>query len=145
MKDPALIQGVGGRMSGLVSTSPISKVIRRIEKYGGIVVDKEHASLDQFAGVKWAYDVGYTKVAVTVARPEVAEKIRKDYPDAIIFGVHVTGLTQEEAESMVAVTDLMTSCASKDRAGHCRGKSTAPGRCLGTHFRAHEARKRDNP
>jgi putative methanogenesis marker protein 8 len=113
VKDPALIQGVGGRMSGLVSTSPINKVIRRIEKYGGIVVDKEHASLDQFAGVKWAYEVGYTKVAVTVARPEVAEKIRKAYPEAIIFGVHVTGLTREEAESMVAVTDLMTSCASK--------------------------------
>jgi putative methanogenesis marker protein 8 len=100
-------------MSGLVSTSPISKVIRRFEKYGGIVIDKKHASLDQFAGVKWAYDVGYTKVAVTVARPEVAEKIRKAFPDAIIFGVHVTGLTHEEAESMVAVTDLMTSCASK--------------------------------
>jgi putative methanogenesis marker protein 8 len=113
VKDPALIQGVGGRMSGLVSTSPFNKVIRRIEKYGGIVVDKEHASLDQLAGVKWAYDVGYTKVAVTVARPEVAEKIRKAYPDAIIFGVHVTGLTHEEAESMVAVTDLMTACASK--------------------------------
>lgn len=113
VKDPALIQGVGGRMSGLVSTSPISKVIRRIEKYGGIVVDKEYASLDQFGGVKWAYDVGYTKVAVTVARPEVAEKIRKVFPDAIIFGVHVTGLTREEAESFVAVADLMTSCASK--------------------------------
>ena len=113
VKDPALIQGVGGRMSGLVSTSPINKVIRRIEKYGGIVVDKEHASLDQFAGVKWAYEVGYTKVAVTVARPEVAEKIRKAYPEAIIFGVHVTGLTREEAESMVALADLMTACASR--------------------------------
>lgn len=113
VKDPALIQGVGGRMSGLVSTSPISKVIRRIEKYGGIVVDKEHATLDQFAGVKWAYNVGYTKVAVTVARPEVAERIRKAYPDSIIFGVHVTGLSLKEAEAMVAVTDLMTSCASR--------------------------------
>ena len=113
VKDPALIQGVGGRMSGLVSTSPISKVIRRIEKNGGIVVDKENASLDQFAGVKWAYDVGYTKVAVTVARPEVAERIRKAYPDSIIFGVHVTGLSLREAEAMVAVTDLMTSCASR--------------------------------
>ena len=113
VKDPPLIQGVGGRMSGLVSTSPISKVIRRIEKNGGIVVDKENASLDQFAGVKWAYDVGYTKVAVTVARPEVAERIRKAYPDSIIFGVHVTGLSLREAEAMVAVADLMTACASR--------------------------------
>ena len=113
VQKPALIQGVGGRMSGLVSTSPIKEVIARIEENGGIVVDKEHASLDQFAGVKRAYKEGFKKVAVTVARPEVAEKIRKAYPDAIIFGVHVTGLTREEAESMVAVADLMTACASR--------------------------------
>src|SRR5512136_2913946 len=92
VKDPALIQGVGGRMSGLVSTSPISKVIRRIEKYGGIVIDKKHASLDQLRGVEWAYNVGYTKVAVTVAKPDIAVQIRKAFPDALIFGVHVTRL-----------------------------------------------------
>ncbi|MGA2103773.1 methanogenesis marker 8 protein [Methanoregula sp.] len=112
-KKPALIQGVGGRMSGLVSTSPIKEVIQRIEENGGIVVDKIHAALDQFSGVKRAYEEGFKKVAVTVARPEVAVRIRKEYPDAIIFGVHVTGLTEDEAESMVAVADLMTACASK--------------------------------
>ena len=112
-KKPALIQGVGGRMSGLVSTSPIKEVIQRIEENGGIVVDKIHAALDQFSGVKRAYEEGFKKVAVTVARPEVAVPIRKEYPDAIIFGVHVTGLTEDEAESMVAVADLMTACASK--------------------------------
>jgi putative methanogenesis marker protein 8 len=113
VQKPALIQGVGGRMSGLVSTSPFQEVIDRIEGNGGIVVDKKHAALDQFAGVKRAYKEGFKKVAVSVARPEVAEKIRKAFPDAIIFGVHVTGLTREEAESMVAVADLMTACASK--------------------------------
>jgi len=112
-KKPELIQGVGGRMSGLVSTSPIKEVIQRIEENGGIVVDKIHAALDQFSGVKRAYEEGFKKVAVTVARPEVAVRIRKEYPDAIIFGVHVTGLTEDEAESMVAVADLMTACASK--------------------------------
>jgi putative methanogenesis marker protein 8 len=113
VKKPALIQGVGGRMSGLVSTSPIKEVIHRIEENGGIVVDKAHASLDQFNGVKRAYEEGYKKVAVTVAKPDVAERIRRAYPDTIIFGVHVTGLTREETESMVEVADLMTACASK--------------------------------
>lgn len=120
VKDPALIQGIGGRMSGLVSTSPIMKVIRRIEKHGGIVIDKEDASIDQLAGVRWAYDVGYEHVAVTVASSGTAQRIRGEFPDALIFGVHVTGLTWEEAESMVAVADLMTSCASqtvRDAAG----------------------------
>lgn len=112
-RSPVLIQGVGGRMSGLVSTSPIPEVIRRIEENGGIVVDKARASLDQHAGVKRAVEEGYRKVAVSVARPEVARRIRNDFPDAIIFGVHVTGLTQKEAEEMAATADLMTACASK--------------------------------
>ena len=113
VRKPALIQGVGGRMSGLFSTSPIPEVIRRIEENGGIVVDKDHATLDQFSGVKRAHEEGYRKVAVSVARPEIARKIRDAYPDTLIFGVHVTGLTLEEAESMVAAADLMTACASK--------------------------------
>jgi putative methanogenesis marker protein 8 len=113
VRKPALIQGVGGRMSGLVSTSPIKEVIQRIEENGGIVVDKTHAALDQFRGVKRAYEEGFKKVAVTVARPEAAVRIRKEYPEAIIFGVHVTGLTEEETEAMVGVADLMTACASK--------------------------------
>jgi len=113
VQTPALIQGVGGRMSGLVSTSPIEEVIRRIEDNSGIVVDPAHAALDQYAGVKCANERGFKRVAVTVARPEVAARIRKDYPETIIFGVHVTGLTPEEAASMVAVADLMTACASK--------------------------------
>ncbi|MFA5237060.1 MAG: methanogenesis marker 8 protein [Methanoregula sp.] len=113
VKKPALIQGIGGRMSGLVSTSPIQEVIARIEENGGIVVDPAHAALDQYAGVKRAHERGFRKVAVTVARPEVASRIRKDFPTTLIFGVHVTGLTPEEAASMAAVTDLMTSCASK--------------------------------
>ena len=44
---PALVQGIGGRMSGLVKTIPYGDVIRRIEENGGIVIDKVHAGLDQ--------------------------------------------------------------------------------------------------
>jgi len=112
VKKPSLIQGVGGRMSGLVSTTPYPEVIRRIEENGGIVVDKAHASIDQFRGVKRAHEEGFKKIAVTVARPEVAHEIRNTYPETLIFGVHVTGLSQDEAETMVAAADLMTACAS---------------------------------
>lgn len=110
---PALVQGVGGRMSGLVSTSPFPEVISRIEENGGIVVDPAHARIDQLAGVKRAYDAGYKHVAVTVAKPDVAQHIRETYPDVLIFAVHVTGLTLKEAESLVGSSDLVTSCASK--------------------------------
>jgi putative methanogenesis marker protein 8 len=110
---PALVQGIGGRMSGLVRTVPYKEVILRIEENGGIVVDKAHAVLDQTAGVAKAYELGYKNVAVTVAIPAEAKKIRARYPDVMIFGVHVTGLDREEAEILVASADLVTSCASK--------------------------------
>jgi putative methanogenesis marker protein 8 len=110
---PALVQGIGGRMSGLVKTIPYEDVIRRIEENGGIVIDKVHAGLDQTAGVARAYEMGYKNVAVTVAIPTEAKKIRDRYPDVIIFGVHVTGLNREDAEILVSAADLVTSCASK--------------------------------
>lgn len=109
---PVLVQGIGGRMSGLVKTVPYTEVIRRIEENGGIVIDKAHASLDQAAGVARAYERGYTKVAVTVALPADAKAIRERYPDALIFGVHVTGLTREEAGMLADSADLVTCCAS---------------------------------
>ncbi len=109
---PALVQGIGGRMSGLVKTVPYKDVINRIEENGGIVIDKAHAALDQMAGVAEAYRRGYKKVAVTVAIPAEAQKIREKYPDVMIFGVHVTGLNLKEAEMLAAAGDLLTSCAS---------------------------------
>lgn len=110
---PALVQGIGGRMSGLVSTSPIPEVMARIEENGGIVLDRENASMDARAGVALAVEKGFRKIAVTVALPGDAAAIRKIHPSTFIFGVHVTGLTKEEAEMLVAASDLVTSCASK--------------------------------
>jgi putative methanogenesis marker protein 8 len=111
---PALVQGIGGRMSGLVKTVPYKEVIKRIEENGGIVIDKAHAALDQTAGVAKAYAMGYKKIAVTVAIPAEAKKIRARYPDVMIFAVHVTGLNHSEAEMLVSASDLVTSCASKN-------------------------------
>jgi putative methanogenesis marker protein 8 len=110
---PALVQGIGGRMSGLVSTCPYPAVMDRIEANGGIVLDRENATLDQLAGVALAAEKGYKKIAVTVALPGDAAAIRRIHPETVIFGVHVTGLSAEEAEMLVAASDLVTSCASK--------------------------------
>ena len=109
---PALVQGIGGRMSGLVKTVPYPDVIRRIEENGGIVVDPSHAGLDQAAGIEKAYERGYKTVAVTVAIPAEAKKIREKFPAAIIFAVHVTGLGRDEAEIFARAADFTTSCAS---------------------------------
>jgi putative methanogenesis marker protein 8 len=110
---PRLVQGTGGRMSGLVKTSPILKVIKRITTNGGIVLDPNKATIDQIKGVAIARKRGFKNVAVTITKPEDAEMIRSQYPDVLIFGVHLTGVLKEEAERLVAVCDLVAGCASK--------------------------------
>jgi putative methanogenesis marker protein 8 len=109
---PSMAQGIGGRMSGLVSTTPYPEVMDRIEKNGGFVLDRDHASIDQLAGVALALIRGFRKIAVTVARPQTAEVIRRVHPNTLIFGVHVTGLSKPDAEMLVTNSDLVTSCAS---------------------------------
>jgi putative methanogenesis marker protein 8 len=110
---PEMAQGIGGRMSGLVKTSPHKSVMDRIEQGGGIVLDRDHATIDQVAGVALAYMEGFRTIAVTVANPETAAVIRQIHPDTLIFAVHVTGLSRDEAATLVSASDLVTSCASK--------------------------------
>lgn len=52
---PRLIQGIGEWIAGLVETSPISEVIERIQKAGGIVIDSANANINQVEGVKRAF------------------------------------------------------------------------------------------
>jgi putative methanogenesis marker protein 8 len=110
---PKLVQGTGGRMSGLVKTSPIRDVIERITANGGKVLDPSMATIDQIKGVAMAHELGFKKVAVTITKPGDAETIRSQYPEVLIFGVHLTGVSKEEAERLVAVCDLVAGCASR--------------------------------
>jgi putative methanogenesis marker protein 8 len=110
---PEMVQGIGGRMSGLHSTCPYLPVMDRIEAAGGYVLDRETAAIDQAAGVALAAARGFSTIAVTVAGPDDADKVRKLCPDAFVFGVHVTGLDPDAAERLVRISDIVTSCASK--------------------------------
>lgn len=110
---PELVQGIGGRMSGLVRTTPIQGVIAAIELNGGIVPFRDTAALDQAGGIRVAYASGFSKVAVTVALPDNAREIREAYPSAFIIAVHTTGITPEEAVEYANTCDIVTSCASR--------------------------------
>jgi putative methanogenesis marker protein 8 len=109
---PDLVQGIGGRMSGLLSTTPIPALIRRIEDAGGIVPFPDTALLDQYGGVARAREAGYTHVAVTVATASDAVRIREDFPSSVIVGVHTTGISRGDAEQMAAACDILSACAS---------------------------------
>jgi putative methanogenesis marker protein 8 len=110
---PELVQGIGGRMSGLVSTCPYPAVMDRIEKHRGIVLDRRTARIDQAAGVDLAAARKFSHIAVTVAGPQTAEEIRSSHPDTLIIAVHVSGLSADDVRRLVAASDLVTSCASK--------------------------------
>jgi putative methanogenesis marker protein 8 len=110
---PQLVQGIGGRMSGLVKTSPIKEVIMRLEANGGKVLDPDNTAINQLDGVRLAQKEGFKRIAVTVTDPMDAEAIRKYNPRAMILGVHLTGTTKEGAERRVASADIVSGCASK--------------------------------
>ncbi|WP_054848209.1 DUF2099 family protein [Methanoculleus chikugoensis] len=112
---PALIQGgIGGRMSGLVKTSPIPEVVARIEENGGVVLAPATAAIDQAAGVALAAELGHRRIAVTTAVAAEAAAIREQFPPgAVIVAVHTTGISREDAALMARSADLLTACASR--------------------------------
>jgi putative methanogenesis marker protein 8 len=114
--NPSLIQGMGGWISGLVNTDPIPEVLAGIEERGGLVLDPKTAKIDQVAGAKLAAE-RYSKFAVTVADAKTAEKLRdlerEQNVQILIVGVHLTGISEVEAERLLACADIVTSCASK--------------------------------
>ncbi len=71
--DPDLVQGIGAIMSGVLRTSPIEAVIKRVEEKGGLVLDPEGATIDQPAGVEKAMEMGFRRIAVTVIGPMAAD------------------------------------------------------------------------
>jgi putative methanogenesis marker protein 8 len=110
---PELVQGIGGRMSGLVKTVPIPEIIAGIEINGGIVPFRDTAALDQAEGVRIAFASGFSGVAVTVTHPKDARRIREAHPPAFVIAVHTTGINGKEASEFADTCDIVTSCASR--------------------------------
>ena len=109
---PSLVQGMGGRISGICETEPIPKVIEAIGPEN--VVDPDTAKLDMVEGVCIAYDKGYHKVAVTTPFVKDAQMMRDMFgSDLIIIGVHTSGMSEKDAEDAFELFDIITACASK--------------------------------
>ena len=115
--NPELIQGMGGWISGLAETDPIPEVIAGIEARQGHVLSLGDAKIDQLEGAAWAASFGYRKFAVTVTEAYTAEKLRALEKEAavqiMIIGVHLTGMSREEAQRLLALADIVTCCASR--------------------------------
>ncbi|HEX7628271.1 MAG TPA: methanogenesis marker 8 protein [Candidatus Methanoperedens sp.] len=114
--NPALVQGMGALMSGLLETEPIAQIIAGIESRGGIVLDKENARIDQTDGLLRACELGYKNIAVSVVSAAEAGKLRliekEQNIDLILIGAHLTGIQNREAQVLISKMDIITSCAS---------------------------------
>ena len=114
---PTLAQGIGSRISGLVETTPIPELIQRIEEAGGTVLDSGTAALDQVAGVEKAIEMWYMRIGVSVVCAPDARKMheleKQHDVEIITFGVHVTGMGEEEAKEFISLVDITTGCTSR--------------------------------
>lgn len=112
-------QGAVKRMTGLFHTSPNENIVNTALEEGIIPVFPYTASIDQLEGVKKAIDLGYKKIAVSVAANDnyLHEKLadlEREYDITIYkFGLCSTGIDKETAEKMQAHADVIWSCASK--------------------------------
>ena len=114
MTDPDIIQGVGGRVSALVSITPYDEVIEKLGRNN--VINPETAELNPIKGLKKAIERGYKNIAVTILPDEIIEEIA-NYPtpddvNVYIFAAHTTNATSEEIEMAFQYCDVITSCAS---------------------------------
>ncbi len=108
--NPALVQGIGARLSGVIETTPIEGIIKKLKDKGGETLDPPR--IDQPDGLQMALELGYERVGVTVSTVEDAEKCRVINKHVVIFGVHLTGISRKDAEAFCEIADLITACAS---------------------------------
>ncbi|MBR4446919.1 methanogenesis marker 8 protein [Methanobrevibacter sp.] len=111
-----LVQGIGGRVSGLYKTSPIPELIAEIGEEN--IVYPETADINQIEGIKLAIEKGFKNIAVTVTCASDAEGIKKlqnENPDIniYVFVVHTSKRSSQEARALFDICDVATGCASK--------------------------------
>ena len=116
LTEPEIVQGTGGRVSGLLSTSPLSNVIKEIGSEN--VLDPENALIDQIKGTLKAIEMGYKKIAVTIVSAADAKKLREIESKnkgikIYIFAAHVSQISKEDAKTIFDNADVVTGCASK--------------------------------
>ena len=114
--DPEFVQGMAGRISAFLSTSPIVEIINTVGVQN--VLDPENTEINQIKGALKAIDMGYKNIAVTIVSADDAKKLRdieKEHENVkiYIFAAHVSEMSKDEAEALFDNADVITGCASK--------------------------------
>lgn len=112
--DADLVQGVGGRVSALINTTPIDEVIDNVGRDN--VLNPETAELNPLKGLEMAIERGYKNIAITIIPTERVRDLRQ-YPkpenvNIFIFVAHTTNVSQKEAEMLFDYADVISGCSS---------------------------------
>ena len=112
--DAEIVQGVGGRVSALISTTPINEVIDKVGRSN--VLNPETAELNPLKGLEMAIKRGYKNIAVTIIPTELIKDLRQ-YPkpedvNLYIFVAHTTNVSKREAEMLFDYADVISACSS---------------------------------
>ena len=115
--EPELVQGIGGRVSGLVKTSPIPELVPEIGEDN--IVNTKTAEINQIEGIKNAINQGCKNIAVTVALASDIDginRLKAENPDVniYVFVVHTSKRSAEDARKLFDGCDVATGCASKN-------------------------------
>ena len=109
--DPEILQGLCGRISGIIETSPIRKVLDAVGEEN--VLDPATTPIDQIRIAEKASLRPYKRFAVTVCRGEDAEIIRRTYGDrVVVVAAHTSGMCQKDVDRLFENCDIITACAS---------------------------------
>ena len=116
VEDPELVQGMAGRISAFLSTSPVEKIIVTVGPQN--VLNPKTAEINQIKGVLKAVKMGYKNIAVSVVSAGDAKKLRgiekeNEGVNIYIFAAHVTEMSKDEAGELFDYADVVTSCASR--------------------------------
>jgi putative methanogenesis marker protein 8 len=115
--NPSLAQGIGAHLTGIIKTSPVKQIIRRIRAQGGSVLDPKTAQIDQAKGFQKAVEMGFKKIAVTVAGfqakqiTEIRILERNSNARATIFSICNTCTAEKDLKHVVNA-DIVTAGAS---------------------------------
>ena len=112
--DADLVQGVGGRVSALISTTPIDEVMDKVGREN--VLNPETAELNPLKGLEMAIERGYKNIAITIIPTEIVRDLRQ-YPkpedvNIYIFVAHTTNVSKKEADMLFDYADVISGCSS---------------------------------
>jgi putative methanogenesis marker protein 8 len=116
VSDPKLTQGIGARLTGIIKTSPISRVMEKLEEAGATVISSK-AKINQAEGVEEAAKLGYKKVAVTIAGlesntiPKLKDIESRKKVTLYILSIHNSSLRDLQVSHLL-LADLVWSCSS---------------------------------